>query len=328
MTPRVHSRRAPSSSPGGSSGSPDDGAREPESGTWTRRRLLVGLGGAACAVFAGVELIDRGVVPGKQVLDTLDGACSVATPDETLGPIGPSQTGSFVSRARNRTVGYTIAYPPGHGPGSHLPLVVALHGYLGNHASTMSGSTPARALAERPGGRALPPLALVTVDGGVGYWNAHPGDDPMGMLLDELIPMCRGLGLGLGRRGIGTLGISMGGYGALLLAEKHPGLISGVGAISPAVWRTYAEARDANGGAFASAAAFAENDVVTHAAALRQTPVRVASGTEDPFHSGVQALVRKLPPTAVVKITKGCHDGAFFSSQQTASLSFLGQHLA
>ncbi len=68
--------------------------------------------------------------------------------------------------------------------------------------------------------------------------------------------------------------------------------------------------------------------VVTHAATLRQTPVRVASGTGDPFHAGVRALVRELPPTAAVEITKGCHDGAFFFSQQTASLSFLGQHLA
>ena len=297
--------------------------------TWTRRRLICcGLGAAAFAAFGGVELVDRGVLPGRQILDTLDGACSVASPHETLGPIGPSQTGSFFSRARNRDVGYTIAYPPGHGPGSRLPLVVALHGYLGNHSSTMSGTTPDRALAERPADRALPAMALVTVDGGVGYWNPHPGDDPPGMLVDELIPMCRRVGLGLGRRGIGTLGISMGGYGALLLAERHPGLIACVAAISPAVWTTYAEAHDANSGAFASAAAFADNDVVTHAAALHRTPVRVASGIDDPFHAGVRALVRELPPTAVVKITNGCHDREFFASQQTASLEFLGRHLA
>ena len=296
--------------------------------TWSRRRLIgFGLGVAVSAAFGGVELVDRGVLPGRQILDELDGACSVASSHEKLGPIGPSQTGSFFSRARNRDVGYTIAYPPGHGPGSRLPLVVALHGYLGNHASTMSGTTPDRALAERPADRALPAIALVTVDGGVGYWNPHPGDDPLGMLVDELVPMCRRLGLGLGRRGIGTLGISMGGYGALLLAEKRPDLIAGVAAISPAVWTTYGEAHDANSGAFASAAAFADNDVVTHAAALDRTPVRLASGIDDPFHAGVQALVAKLPPAAVVKITKGCHDGEFFASQQTASLQFLGQHL-
>jgi hypothetical protein len=299
---------------------------------WTRRRLLgsaaAGAAGLAGAAFVGVELIDHGVLPGKQELDRLDGACSVSSPAETLGPVGPSRSGSFFSKARNRTVGYTIAYPPGHGPGSVLPLVIALHGYLGNHSSTLSGTTPGRALAERSADLPLPAMALVTCDGGVGYWNRHPGDDPMAMLVDELLPMCRALGLG-GRRGsVGTMGISMGGYGSLLLAEKHPDLVAAVAAISPAVWTTYAQARGANAGAFASAAAFTENDVVTHAAALGGTSVRVASGTDDPFHPGVEALVRALPPGATVDIAHGCHDSPFFASQQTASLAFLGRQLS
>ncbi|HEY5196956.1 MAG TPA: alpha/beta hydrolase-fold protein [Solirubrobacteraceae bacterium] len=303
--------------------------RRDEPRTWTRRRVLgYGLGGAVCAAVAGFELVDHGVLPGRDELDRLDGACSVSSPDETLGPVGPSQSASFFSKARNRTVGYTIAYPPGHRPGSVLPLVIALHGYLGNHASALGAVTPAQALAERTGGLALPPMALVTADGGVGYWNAHPGDDPMGMLVDELIPICRELGLGRGHRAIGTVGISMGGYGSLLLAEKHPDLIAGAAAISPAIWTSYAQAHAANAGAFASAAAFAQDDVITHAAALRATPVRVASGTDDPFHPGVEALVRALPASAVVEITKGCHDGGFFASQRPAALAFVGRALA
>jgi pimeloyl-ACP methyl ester carboxylesterase len=119
----------------------------------------------------------------------------------------------------------------------------------------------------------------------------------------------------------------MGGYGSLLLAEKHPELIAGVAAISPAVWTTYAQAHAANAGAYASAAAFAQDDVVTHAAALRGTPVRVASGRDDPFHPGVEALVKALPASAIVEITNGCHDGTFFESQQTRSLAFLAGHL-
>jgi S-formylglutathione hydrolase FrmB len=89
-------------------------------------------------------------------------------------------------------------------------------------------------------------MALVTVDGGGGYWNPHPGDNPQAMLTGELIPMCQRKGLGIGQRGarrIGVTGISMGGYGAILLAEKYPGLIGAVAAISPAIWTSYAEAR-------------------------------------------------------------------------------------
>ena len=39
------------------------------------------------------------------------------------------------------------------------------------------------------------------------------------------------------------MGISMGGYGAIVVAERYPALVRAVAAISPAIWTTYAEAR-------------------------------------------------------------------------------------
>jgi pimeloyl-ACP methyl ester carboxylesterase len=279
-------------------------------------------------MFAGLELVAHGVLPGKQTLDELDGACSVASPVETFAPAGPSTTGRFYSHARNLSVGYTIAYPPGHGTGSELPLGVVLHGFGGNHASPLGGLSLARALAARTGRRSPTPIALVAVDGGGLYWNPHPGDDPLAMIVDELIPICRGVGLGRAPHTIGALGTSMGGYGALLLAERHPRLIAAVAAISPAVWTTYAQAHGANAGAYASAADFAGDDVVTHTSALAGIPVRIASGTDDPFHPGVLALARRLPRSAIVEIGQGCHDGSFFASQRPASLAFLAGHIA
>jgi enterochelin esterase-like enzyme len=252
----------------------------------------------------------------------------VKVPPTAYAPLGPSLSGRFFSRARRRTVGYTIAYPPGHGPGSTLPLVVMLHGYGGNHTDALAGMTPAEAVALQVPEGGLPPMALVTVDGGGGYWHAHRGDDPMAMVIDELIPRCQARGLGLRPEPIGIMGISMGGYGALLLAEKYPELFAAVAAISPAVWTTYAEAEGANPGAYASAADFAANDAVTHASALAHTPVRVASGLSDPFHPGVVALVRGLPPSAVVDLSPGCHTGPFFRAQEPPSLSFLGRYLS
>ncbi len=294
---------------------------------WTRRRVLtLGLAPAAvlaCAGIGGTELVSRGVLPGRTLLDKLDGACSAPEPPLAFSPPGPSIDGTFYSAARRRTVGYTIAYPPGHPRGDELPLVVMLHGYQGNHADALAGMTPAQALALKPGGRPLPPMALVTVDGGDGYWNPHPGDDPMALVIGELIPRCRRLGLGRAPRRIAAMGISMGGYGALLLAEKYPDLFGAVAAISPAIWTSYPQARQANPAAYASAAAFAAGDVVTHAAALGRRPVRVASGYADPFYPGVQALARALPPGAVVALGPGCHDGSFFTAQEPPSLAFL-----
>ncbi len=299
-----------------------------------RRRLflrytLASVGVVAVAGAAGAELVARGVLPGKGAQVELAGAGSGDGPDLTPSARpGPQLSGTFYSAARRRAVGYTIAYPPGHGPGDELPLVVMLHGYGDSHATALSGMSPAQAVALRVGGAPLPPMALVTVDGGGGYWNPHPGDDPMGMLTGELIPLCQRRGLGRAPHRLGVMGISMGGFGALLLAETRPDLVAAAAAISPAIWTSYDQARAANAGAYASADDFAADDAVTHAAALARVPVRIAAGRADPFYPGVQSLARVLPEGAVVDFTNGCHDGSFFTAQEPPSLAFLARHIA
>ena len=305
-------------------------SRGPEGPLLSRRRLLWlggGLGALVAATTTGLELVAHGVLPGRQYLDQIDGACSVAAPTLDVAPVGPSESGHFYSRARGRRVGYTLAYPPGHAPGDELPLVVMLHGYGDDHTNALVGLTPAQALALRVGGRALAPMALVTVDGGNGYWNPHPGDDPLAMVVDELIPWCRARGLGATRR-VGLMGISMGAYGALTIAERHPDLAAAVAAISPAVWTSYAQARAANAGAFASAYAFAAGDVLTHVGALSHTALRVAVGLDDPFYPGVEELMRVVPAGTVLVREAGCHSDPFFLAQEPPSLAFLAAHLA
>ena len=88
---------------------------------WSRRRVLgIGAGGLVAVAGAGagaLELVARGVLPGQQVLNRLDGACSVASPPLAFAAPGAAESGTFYSRARRCQVGYTIAYPPGHRPG-------------------------------------------------------------------------------------------------------------------------------------------------------------------------------------------------------------------
>lgn len=288
-------------------------------GELSRRTLLVGgaLLAAGAVSVGGYELVHHDDVSGKRRLDKAPGV---------TGQPGPAISGRFFSRARNTEVGWTISYPPGHRAGDRLPLVLALHGYTGSHVHPIGPVSPDLLLDSTHHAHPLPAMAVAAIDGGNDYWHAHPGDDPMRMLLTEFLPMCRRRGLGLGK--IGLTGVSMGGYGALLLAEEHPDLVAAVAVISPAVWTTYADSQNANPDAFTSAADFAEHDVITHAAALRGIPVRVASGRDDPFHPYVEALASALPEGSKVRFPPGAHDQAFFGSQAVPSLAFLGHHLS
>lgn len=276
--------------------------------------LVTGLG------IASYEALSRGVPAARRLVNDVEG-CG---PDSwTCSDVGTNVSGEFYSRFRQRRVGYTVGYPAGHGPGSALPLIVFLHGFHGTHWHSLPGYSPSSAVST-PGVR---PMALVTVDGGNGYWHPHPGDDPMGMVMHELIPKMQRQGLGTPELGLATMGISMGGYGAIAFAEHFPTTFRAVAAISPAIFVTYEWVHYVNPGAYWSAADFARYDAVTHAAALAHTPVRVASGSHDPFHPWVEEFADRLPPSDPVVFPPGAHTGSFFQTQIAPSVRFISRWL-
>ena len=210
--------------------------------------------------------------------------------------------GSLPSRFMTSPVRWRMAVP---GSGAARGLVVALHGFGSN--------------ADMAFDLGLPDLvdptltALVSVDGGNGYWHARDdGTDSGAMVRDDLIP------LALGRAGLpaGTpvtlLGWSMGGFGALLIAsDLGRRRVRNVVAVSAALWLKGSQTPAA---AYDGKADFDQHTIFRRTTRLHSIPVRLDCGTSDPFVAANRQLAERLP-TAVHHFTSGGHDFSFWSSR-------------
>lgn len=286
----------------------------------SRRALLLGLpaGGvaAAAAAFAGV---DAGVLPGRAAMRRALGWTGTdgVVPRISIGPV---ESGTFRSKSRGTTTGWSLMRPPGvTGP---LPLVVALHGLGGDHTTFVRDLGGPQFLAQAVE-RGVPPFAIVSVDGGTGYWHPHEGSDAGAMVLDELLPLMSEHGLDTSR--LGFYGWSMGGYGSLRLAPLAHA--RAVAVASPALW---VDASGVSASGFSSAAEYDRYSVFGRQRDLTGIPVRIDIGREDPFFTAARRYVAGFPRSAHVVHTfpEGAHDVGFWTRVLPAELSFLGRTLA
>jgi pimeloyl-ACP methyl ester carboxylesterase len=275
--------------------------------TLSRRQVLAaGALGAAAALAGGAGLVEAGVLPGRYRVGRLLGACDLGDPPATTAAPGPLRFASFPSRRRGRTVGYGVAWPPGSGPGDRLPVCLLLHPAAGSERVPFERLRLQHHLAQAVTVDRVRPFALASADGRGSGWRPAPGDDPLAMVWEELVPLLSGLGLGTGAGGLAVLGWSAGGAAALRLAEAHPGRLAAVAATSPAV---------APGG-----------PEVAALGRLAGLAVKVDCGANDPFADATRAIARALP-SARVAVTRGCHDGAFWQHQAPGQLRFLAEAL-
>jgi S-formylglutathione hydrolase FrmB len=280
----------------------------------TRRTALTSLGAAIGLLglsAAGVALVDHEVLPGKSVLNVALGRCSAPSPPDALRAAAqPAVPGRFHSAARRRDVDYVLQYPPGFGDGDGLPVCLALHGYGSDaRAAIGTGDYPQFIAGAVRDGAA--PFAIAAPDGGGGYWHPHAEDDPLGMLVDEFLPVLAARGLRTDR--VAVAGWSMGGYGALICGLTYRDRFRLLVATSPAIFHSYEDAQRVNEGAYDSPEEWDRYDVSARAAELAGLPVRIAIGDADPFAPAVRSLRDKLPDPSVVQLATGCHDGRFWS---------------
>ena len=200
-------------------------------------------------------------------------------------------------------------------PGERRPLLLFLHG-KGGDADGCLYKEMFDAL-ESVGIRA-PVIAFP--DGGDGsYWHDRKSGDWQRYLADE-VPAQVAKVAEVDLRRIAVGGISMGGFGALALAQA--GTYCAAGAHSPAIWT---RVQDSAPGAFDDAQDFVGHDVITHADQLRGTPVWVDIGAEDPFLTGTKAF--GLAAGVKVRVWPGGHDGAYWRSHWDEYLRFYADAL-
>jgi len=144
---------------------------------------------------------------------------------------------TFRSASVGEEVGYNVYVPPGYEQGTRrYPVLYYLHGAGGNESGSPRTLVPKLLEAHRAG--ALPPFLVVFPNGGQSTWYAdsHDGKLPIEtMIIRELVPHIDATFRTLtDRSGRAISGMSMGGFGAITLAMKHPDLFSSVVAYAPA----------------------------------------------------------------------------------------------
>jgi S-formylglutathione hydrolase FrmB len=191
-------------------------------------------------------------------------------------------------------------------------LLVLMHGKGGGPSQFMSQPFFDTLLAL---GRRAPDVLLL--DGGNdSYWHNRADGAWGSMVLREAIPA--GLSRTHSHR-VALGGISMGGYGALLLGSRHRGFCA-VGAQSPALWLSAGETAP---GAFDNAQDYARNDVFK---LPPPQPLWIDLGASDPFREATRAYARRAGVPAHVK--PGGHDVALWDDFMPQFLRFFARACA
>ncbi len=274
------------------SGGPDIGL--------TRRQVLLGAAGVTGVVAAGAVGVT--LLPDR-VTNQL-GLGSTPDPYVPDAPEGRVTLETLRSEARGVDVQLFTAVPAGFADGAGLPVVVVLHGSSATAADYQGfGFGRFLSAAVRAG---VPPFALAGADGGGTRWEPSGGDDPRSMVVEEMPRWLAQRGFDAQRRAL--WGWSSGGYGALRLAEEHPGWALALAAFSPAV--------------------IAGDAVFAGVSALAGLPLAVWCGEQDQLYDDVRALVEALPtPPESATYGDGRHTRVYWNDQTLDAFAFLGGHL-
>lgn len=256
-------------------------------------------------------------------------------------PVAGVEHGSFHSESMDEDVGYNVLLPQDYREGeARYAVVYWLHGLGGNEArgARIASSISKATVAAEVGG-----MIFVFVNGGRTSMYADSADGEVmaeTALIEELIPHIDATYRTIAaREGRAIEGFSMGGYGALMLAAKHPQLFSSAVSYAGALHdnETLSGSRKQIYDAmFGSEEAFDEYSpyrwMEAHAEQLRDSlALRLVVGSEDPtlgFNSKFRELLLELEIDHQYVIVEGMgHDIAgYYREVGLDGIRFLAEH--
>jgi S-formylglutathione hydrolase FrmB len=271
-------------------------------------------------------------------------SCILVAPAARANP--RAECVSLPSKILNRAVPYCVLLPPGYDTEKtrRYPILYLLHG-LGDNDQFLihsGGMNLVQDLWER---KQLGEFLIVTPAAGMSFYiNSQDGKRKYeDFFLQEFIPgVEKRYRAQAGRSSRGIAGISMGGYGALHIAFRHPQLFAAVGAHSAALIEKLPNVSAQNarqmsqlrvlGEAFGSpfdSAFWNQNDplAIARTANLAGLKIYFDCGSEDDygFDAGAVALDKLLTSRHIpheFHIYPGGHDWDYFAAHLPALLEF------
>jgi len=217
-----------------------------------------------------------------------------------------------------------------------VPVVILLHGAYGSHWAWPFKGRAHLTAARLVAAGALPPVALLMPSDGL--WGdgsgfvAHADHDPERWIVEEVPAFAAACipGCGTGSPLL-VAGLSMGGWGALRFAGKHPRRFLAAAAHSAIVDASQFDPLVAEGRRGWSG----EAADLSLAAALLQAaaplpPIRFDCGRDDPFIEGNRRLHAELREAGVAHRyveRDGGHDWGYWTDELEATLRFFGRVL-
>jgi S-formylglutathione hydrolase FrmB len=259
---------------------------------------------------------------------------------------GRAECVSLPSKILARTIPYCVLLPPSYDAEKtrRYPILYLLHG-LGDNEEMLVHSGGMNLVEDLWEQRELGEFLIVTPAGGASFYiNSHDGKRRYeDFFLQEFMPGIEKryrAQAGRGTRGIA--GISMGGYGALHMAFRHPQLFTVVGAHSAALMEKMPNISAENsrqigrlrvlGDAFGSPfdpAFWNQNDpeTIARSANLAGLKIYLDCGSEDDygFDAGAAALDKLLTSRHIAHefhLYPGGHNWSYFAEHLPALLEF------